>query len=60
MGAFLGFMITGVALILYNLMCRWWLGCRFMPMTWWNTLPLTLILGISMAINIANLKLSDY
>jgi len=60
MGAFLGFMITGVALQLYNLTCKWWLGCGFVPMTWWNVIPLPLYLGISMSINIAKLKLGDY
>jgi len=60
MGAFYGFAITGVILVLYNLTCRWWLGYGFMPMTWWNAIPLPLILGISMSINIANLKLGNY
>ena len=60
MGAFFGFMITGVILVLYNLTCRWWLGCDDIPLAWWNAIPLPLILGISMSINIANLELGDY
>jgi hypothetical protein len=60
MGATLGFMITGVVLGIYNLTCRWWLDCGYLPMTWWNAIPLPLILGFSMARIIANLKLGDY
>ena len=60
MGAFFGFMITAVILVLYNLTCKWWLGCGAIPMTWWNAIPLPLIFGIFMAKNIANLKLGDY
>jgi len=60
MGSFLGFMITCAALLIYNLVCKWWLGCAPVPLAWWNLIPLPLIFGISMSINIAKLNLGDY
>lgn len=59
MGALLGFGITAIILVIYNLLCVW-LGCAQMGFTWWNAIPLPLLLGISMAKIIANLKLGDY
>ena len=58
MGALLGFGITAITLVIYNLYCNWW-GCAGMGFTWWNAIPLPLLLGIAMANAIANLGLGD-
>lgn len=58
MGAFLGFGLTAIILVIYNLFCYWW-GCAAMGFTWWNAIPLPLLLGIIMANAIANLGLGD-
>lgn len=59
MGAILGFGLTSVILVIYNLFCVW-RGCVLMGFTWWIAIPLPLLLGISMSKIIANLKLEDY
>lgn len=59
MGALLGVGLTFVILVIYNLFCAW-RGCVMMGVTWWNAIPLPLLLGISMSKIIANLKLEDY
>jgi hypothetical protein len=59
MGIFLGIGLTAIILVIYNLFCSW-RGCALIGFTWWNAIPLPLLLGISMAKIIAGLKLGDY
>jgi|GEM_PF-3047483 len=59
MGVFLGFGLTAVILVVYNLYCSW-RGCAVMGFTWWNAIPLPLLLGISLSKIIASLNLGDY
>ena len=58
MGAILGFGLTAVILVIYNLVCGW-RGCALVGFTWWNVIPLPLLLGISTAKVIAALKLGN-
>jgi hypothetical protein len=59
MGALIGFGLTAILLVIYNLFCLW-RGCGLVGFTWWNIIPLPLLLGIYMSRFIANLKLEDY
>lgn len=59
MGVLIGFGITAIVLIVYNLICLW-SGCVLVGFTWWTAIPLPLLMGISMSRFIAHLKLEDY
>jgi len=59
MGSFLGFFFQSAIVILYNLFCAWF-GWRRLDLAWWMMAPAPLLLGIVMAIVIANLHLEDY
>ena len=59
MGALIGFGLTAVILVIYNLFCAW-RGCALVGFTWWIAIPLPLLLGIFMSKIIASLKLGDY
>ena len=59
MGALIGFGLTAIILVIYNLFCVW-RACALVGFTWWIAFPLPLLLGISMSKVIANLKLEDY
>jgi hypothetical protein len=58
MGALMGFGLTAIILVIYNLFCGWW-GCSSMGFTWWNAIPLPLLLGANLAIAIEGLGLGD-
>ncbi|MGW8227138.1 MAG: hypothetical protein ACWGOY_15460 [Anaerolineales bacterium] len=58
MGALLGFGITAIILVIYNLFCAW-RGCVVIGFTWWHAIPLPFLLGVIMANAIANSGLGD-
>ncbi|MGC9358218.1 MAG: hypothetical protein ACP5GX_10130 [Anaerolineae bacterium] len=58
MGAILGMVLNCVGIELY----RWvyaWMGRPPPDPTWWSMIPLPLLLGVGMAIQIAHLRLGD-
>jgi hypothetical protein len=57
-GFVFGALLIFVGLTLFNLYCSWQ-SCPPMVYTWWNFIPLPLLMGISMAVFVANYTLRD-
>lgn len=58
MGAILGMVFNWVGIELFRWVCNW-LGCPPPTPTWWNMIPLPLLMGLAMAIQIAHSPFGD-
>lgn len=59
MGVIPGIVLDYVGVALYRWVCNW-LGYPPPNPSWWIMIPLPLLMGLAMAIEIANMHLSDY
>ena len=59
MGSFMGIILEGVFVIIFNLLSPWLGWARLAP-AWWMMIPVPLVLGLMMGKAIASLHLEDY